>query len=391
MEEKRNNNLVVVLLVIIILILSAICILFATGTISFNKEKDDINNKEPDSVLINELYEIVGINWNGDKFNGDCLNYYLSNNNYKSNAQKIFSLYAIYNKMVTNRYNEKNCNDECKMAYSCAECTSILKIDAEKILKLYNFENLKFNKLPGFDTDYAYASDIPVGVCHYDVKHDTNTKYIYENEIRITDNQVVTDYAYGEGDKVDSIKNQTVTYDFKKDNNGKYYLAEVSVEGNNLNNKISKQDIKEKFAFVYEYNDLSNFYCGRTEDNIITISEKGYRKSSEFKSYDEMLNYLKKYMSIDLISGKQAFVATNEDNYLEKDKNLYCEETYKGDYHSRNVKDIEIVKEESNKVIFVGNMELVDMGNNVSYDKVNCTIEYIDNNWIITSFEKQNN
>lgn len=183
----------------------------------------------------------------------------------------------------------------------------------------------------------------------------------------------------------------TDTINFNKNNDNN----EVN-ENNNIveeveNNKISEDDIKEKFAFVYEYFDRSFFYCGNTENDIITIDGKGYRKSNEFKTYDEMLSYLKKYMSDNVISSKQAFAATNKDNYLEKDKNLYCEETYKGDYHSRNVKDIEIGKEESDKVIFVGNMELVDMSNNVSYDKVNCTIEYIDNNWIITSFEKQNN
>ena len=47
MERKNNNKIIIVILLIIIFILTALCILFATGTISFKNNKDiqeNINN-----------------------------------------------------------------------------------------------------------------------------------------------------------------------------------------------------------------------------------------------------------------------------------------------------------------------------------------------------------
>ena len=179
----------------------------------------------------------------------------------------------------------------------------------------------------------------------------------------------------------------TINFNENKENENNCNVVEAVV-----NNKISEWEIKEKFAFVYDYNVLPFVYCGETQMDSVKINEKDYEYSYEFNTYDEMLNYLKQYMSVDVISSKRAFAATDRNNYLEKDNNLYCLKTYKGYMYGHNVKDIEIVKEENNKVIFVGNMELTwPYDGNKTYDKVNCTIEYIDNNWIITSFEKQNN
>ena len=44
MENQKNNKGVITLLVVIIVILSVLCILFATGTISFNTNKVNDNN-----------------------------------------------------------------------------------------------------------------------------------------------------------------------------------------------------------------------------------------------------------------------------------------------------------------------------------------------------------
>ena len=241
MEQEKNNKGVIALLVVIIIILLALVILLATGTISFsNKINQESNSNSSsqqttnsngiDSALVNSLYDVLGINWSGTYDSGDCLNYLLSSNDYKSNSQKIFSLYVGHNNMWTYRYDNGSCDTECKKAYSCAECTSILKSDADKVSKLYNFTNLKFSELPGFDTDYAYVSGIPAGVCHYGVTHDTSSEYIDSNTIRITDNQVATDYVFGEDNKINSTKNQVVTYDFKKDSAGNYYLDNVTVK-----------------------------------------------------------------------------------------------------------------------------------------------------------------
>ena len=184
----------------------------------------------------------------------------------------------------------------------------------------------------------------------------------------------------------------TISFNSEKVNNNTNESYYNVIEDNNSNNKISEWEIKEKFEYVYGYNVLPFVTCGETQTGMIKIGDKDYYMSNEFNTYDEMLSYLNKFMSKEVMSNKYAFKATDKNNYLEKDNNLYCEVTNKGYIYGHNVKDIEIVKEENNKVIFVGNMELIDpYDDNKQYDKVNCTIEYIDNNWIITSFEKQNN
>ena len=243
--ENKNSKGVIALLVSLVIILGALCILFATGTINFKNEVDNnsnnlstdnttqeaTNNNEIDSALLNSLYTILGINAGEDAYwGGDCLNYFLSSNEYKNNAKQIFGLYAAQNRLSTYHYEDGSCNEECKKAYSCAECSSISKINANKITKLYSLDNLKFNELPGFKDEYTYTNGIPAGVCHYKVTHNARGSYIDSNSIRITDSQVATDYVFGDDNKINSTKNQTVTYDFKKDSDGNYYLSQVSVK-----------------------------------------------------------------------------------------------------------------------------------------------------------------
>ena len=237
MENQKNSKGVVALLVILVVALGALCVLFATETISLsnksnanensnngNNTQGNTNSNDVDSALANKLYEILGI---VDK--NDCLNYFLSSDNYKTNAKKIFGIYASYNNLNTNHYNDGACNEECHKVLSCAECSSIKKTTANKITKLYSLDNLQFNELPGFSDEYAYTNGIPAPICHYGVTHDTIAHYSDSNSITIIDNQVVTDYSY-DHQQINSTKNQTVTYDFKKDSDGNYYLSQVSVK-----------------------------------------------------------------------------------------------------------------------------------------------------------------
>lgn len=54
MENQKNNKGVNSILVVIIVILSALCVLFATDTISFNSNKIDANNTQENSSSDNE-------------------------------------------------------------------------------------------------------------------------------------------------------------------------------------------------------------------------------------------------------------------------------------------------------------------------------------------------
>ena len=165
---------------------------------------------------------------------------------------------------------------------------------------------------------------------------------------------------------------------------------EIQEENNNNNNKgISEEEIKEIFKFVYSYYELPIVYCGKTDNTLVQIYGATRKASTEFTTYEEMLNSLKKYMSTDVIVDKSAFAATTKEYYLEQDDKLYCEETYKGYPYGLGNIELEITIQNENKVDCIATMELTDMSNNKTYDKVNITLEKINNNWIITSYDNK--
>ena len=114
-----------------------------------------------------------------------------------------------------------------------------------------------------------------------------------------------------------------------------------------------------------------------------------YYVSTEFTTYDEMLNGLKKYMTVEVIEGKPGFSATNKDFYIEKEEKLYCKKSYKGYPYNHSNINIEVTSKNENKITCVATMELIDLSNNKTNDKVNITLEKNNNNWIITSYENQ--
>ena len=251
MEQEKNKNGVIALLVVIIVILLTLVILLATDTINLKSDvkcKDDnstvVVDSEIDSALLNYLYDMLGINWEGtSSYSGDCLNYFLTDNNYRtvkndyaSNAQRVFSLYASHMGWGSKDiYNDSRCGTECKKKFSCAECTNILKKSADKVVKVYNLDTkyLSLSDIPDFDNYYAFSTGVVAGTCHYEVKHDLSSRYADSNTIEITDNQVVTDYVWPEGkekNEINSTKEKNVTYTFKKDTDGDYHLDSVNVK-----------------------------------------------------------------------------------------------------------------------------------------------------------------
>ena len=179
-----------------------------------------------------------------------------------------------------------------------------------------------------------------------------------------------------------------------EDNNANF--GEITNEKNDSNldsntNKenITTEEIKEIFEFVFDYMELPFVYCGEYE-SITDINDAMdmYRLSKEYTTYNELMNDLKKYMSSDVIS-KGRFSSSYKEHYVEKEGKLYCEETYKGYLYSRGNIEVEITSQTENKVTCLATMELTDMSNIKTYDKVNITLEKDNNNWIITSYEKQ--
>lgn len=233
MKNQNNNKGVIILLIVIVTILLGLCILFATGTINLSSNSDTQNQStEIDSSILNNLYSIIGIVSNEPNSKNNCLNMYISSNDYKENANKIFSWYAYTHNLETYHYNDSKCQADvnCLIAYSAATSRTILKEDANKIIKLYNFETIDFlNPLSSYDNEYSYNTQIgDPPSCDYSIRHDTNSKYLNLTDIRIIDNQDIIEYEFG-SDQIKTTIKQTVTYDFTKNNDGDYYLANVIV------------------------------------------------------------------------------------------------------------------------------------------------------------------
>lgn len=169
----------------------------------------------------------------------------------------------------------------------------------------------------------------------------------------------------------------------------------IGAENNNeenVSNDITEQEIKNIFRFVYDYMEIPQSYCGESTTGIVNHTNEGmhiYDMSTEYSTYNELINDLKKYMSTEVMSSGR-FPSTNKDSYFEKEGKLYCENSQKGYPYGLGNIEIEITSKNENRIVCLATMELTDMSNNKTYDKVNITLEKNNDNWIITSYEKQN-
>lgn len=184
-----------------------------------------------------------------------------------------------------------------------------------------------------------------------------------------------------------------ITYDKILSNNHNEIIENIEENDTTKNDNTvkipSNEEIKEIFDFTYNYFEMPFVYCGKTDNKFAEIYGTARYISTEFTTYDEMLNSLKKYMTIDVIVSKTPFAATTKEYYLEKDGKLYCDDTYKGYIYEQENIDINITNSNENIITFVGTMELSDGDNNTIYDKADVILEYINESWIVTSYKKQ--
>lgn len=187
----------------------------------------------------------------------------------------------------------------------------------------------------------------------------------------------------------------TISFNSNKVNNNEINNSE-NTDNNESNNNdsnsqtsnIKAEDIKTIFKVAYDYYAMPRVYCGKKDHNIVKINGTDRYTSTEFSTYEEMLNSLKKYMSVEVISGKTPWAATTQEYYLEQDGKLYCEVTYKGYMYGHGNIDVEITSQTENKVNCIATMELTDPSEDKTYDKVNLVLEKEEGTWIITSYKK---
>lgn len=266
MEKEKNNGGLIALVIVLFLL-----VLGLGGYIVYDKVLSPSNNKNlngndtnenatnttvteinglkvnNNSVTENDLntaFDVLGLAQSSDEvYKNNCLNAYVSDANYKGNSKKIFVWYVISHKLETNHGNEilRDVDGDGKADVGAcggaADCGTIKKSDATKIIKLYGLTNMndQFEEMLAPYTDeyiinYYNLSGLHPITCNVSTKHDITAKYDDKKNIIIIDNQNVTEYGYlGESDQVKSQKDQTVTYILKNDNND-YYLDSVSVK-----------------------------------------------------------------------------------------------------------------------------------------------------------------
>lgn len=198
------------------------------------------------------------------------------------------------------------------------------------------------------------------------------------------------------------IKIETV--DNKKINSSNYYHAGSDYD---KDNKYIKEEIKNidsetikklesTFEFVYDFLDSTHPFCGENVDDeyfsvAVEGTDIGYEKSTQFKSYNELLDYLKKYMSEDIIDNKEYYSMTDIvkelDIYKEKDNNLYClhDISKGGGYYQIDKITISANNIDENKIN--SKVEVKMSWGSIWYEYYNVTYEKSNNNWIITSYE----
>ena len=173
-------------------------------------------------------------------------------------------------------------------------------------------------------------------------------------------------------------------------NNKQLPSADHNPEKTELNYNEIYTEVKNKFDFAFNYFESVISYCGEHQSSDRTIEATGanYNVSTQFNTYNEMYNYLRSYMSDNVITSKKTFTIDKK-NYLEEDGKLYCATFNKGGIYTYGDSTLEIESIEDNKIIANAVKELIDPQNTKSYKKITLTLENDNNNYIITSYEVQ--
>lgn len=243
MNNERKSTILVILVIILSLLilgLGGYIIYDKLNTTTENKENLIINNVNLSSNDLNIILDILGLD-EAKSLGNNCMNAYISDNNFKNNSKKIFAWYIISHKLDTNNGQSQIIIDtnedgtpDVPACGGAADCGSIKKSDADKIIKLYGLINIEnqLTEMPEPYTDeyiinyFNLTNQHPIS-CNISTKHAMTIKE-NNNIVVVTDKQDVTEHDEYENIKLQ--KKQTVTYNLKKDINDNYYLDSVNVK-----------------------------------------------------------------------------------------------------------------------------------------------------------------
>ena len=266
LENHKNNYGLIAFVIVLVLLVLALggYIAYDKVLLSNSKQtnnntntKTNVNNGVIDDSILNDLFDIIGVSHSGKDVR-DCLNYYVSSNDYKnsSNVYQIFSWLGQVEKYSIPMY------EPCWLLEngSCApngDTLLVTKSDIEKAFKVYGITKsiddyndifkpyvdgelkVSYERVKNYDSSQKYYTFTPahhVGNCNYDVTHFIDTKADENNDIVMIDMQNITEYEwdnihFDSTKKVEkNIITKNVTYTFKKDSDGNYNLNNVVVK-----------------------------------------------------------------------------------------------------------------------------------------------------------------
>lgn len=149
-------------------------------------------------------------------------------------------------------------------------------------------------------------------------------------------------------DKEDSnINNDVKDNDNIQNNTDNTTNNDASTSGND-DLDLSKK-LKNVFGSIYDFMISPNPYCGKRSSDDKIEAEGGlyYYASTEFSSYQEMIDKFKKYASEEVLTRG----GTTKQYYLEKDGKLYCKDHGKGKVLGYRDAFINISEETDNRVV----------------------------------------
>lgn len=199
--------------------------------------------------------------------------------------------------------------------------------------------------------------------------------------------------------------------DFKKDitedNSSKKVSTstKVNIGKKETKKEFTEEDAESKLKELYSdavrgiFNEKVAF-CGTYESNSINLNGFTYKKSSSFKSFDELDAYVKKYMTEELLSTtdynkKVDLDGTTITSYYEKDGSLYCNNWNKGgniDLANYLVNESTFTISNLTDTSFDGVIKAVysnDTNTNKTTKNIKISVIMKNNNWLINSYVEE--
>lgn len=198
----KNNKVVISLLIVLIVILSTLCILFATGTISF--KPNDVDNNGTNKNVVGENNEIAKYDYKsikglykytsetmkddtGNEYNASY-NLYLYENgtfNYRMTTMGIFGYMGNYiienNTIILNYLFETNSGAEIDVTTGTKTITITDKdtlVDAEQSINMVNMKSVTLEKTTATEeNEFLKGNDFSNILKNYHITNNASDNY----------------------------------------------------------------------------------------------------------------------------------------------------------------------------------------------------------------------